>query len=371
MSNSKSPQILNQKPEPRPEMKTFHHKKLLGWSGFVNIGKIQGWAGNRRIDLYSKKCEAQFGRPPTNDEIYTFMLHEKDLYIKELARSILLNGIRVPIILDANGTLLDGNRRYVSTRHAIENNPDRADELSDMPAWVLSEDTDDEDKRKIVVECNFIEDWKVDWPSFIRSMTVYEDYSYNGLTYDKLFERYGIDKGKLHVMVRTMSLIQEFLNLYDNSDEAYEVTYLHYHWFEEALNKNRAKLDSDPEFKEQFFDWMMQGKFVRMKQVSNLSEIRDNEEAWAIIRSDSRDAVDAAIHIVQGEKLPSLVSGEKKIKRLVKQLQGLTEQEIASIGPGTLADLELTLLEIIAMSRAARQAKKGKSNESKHRETSG
>jgi len=190
-------------------------------------------------------------------------------------------------------------------------------------------------------------------------MTVYEDYSYNGLTYDKLFERYGIDKGKLHVMVRTMNLIQEFLNLYDNSDEAYEVTYLHYHWFEEALNKNRAKLDSDPDFKEQFFEWMMEGKFVRMKQVTNLSEIRDNEEAWAMIRSDHPDAVDAAIHIVQGEKLPSIMDGEKRVKRIIKQLEGLTEQEIASLAPGTIGDLEILLLQIIAMAKAARQAKKG------------
>jgi len=352
MSNSKPPKILNLKPEPRPEIKTFHNKKLLGWSGFVNINEVRGWAGNQRINLFTKKCEAQFGRQPTDDEIYAFMLHEKDLHIKDLARSILNNGIRVPIILDANGVLLDGNRRYVSTRYAIEHNPNAKDELSNMPAWVLTEDTDDEDRRKVLVECNFIEDWKIDWPSFIRSLTVYEDHVDNHLTYDELFERYGIDKVRLRIMVRTMDLIQEFLNSYDNSDDAYGVAYEYYHWFEEALNKNKAKLDSDPAFKEQFFEWMTEGKFVRMKQVTSLSEIRDNEEAWAIIRSDHPDAVDAAIHIVQGEKLPSLADGEKKIKKIINWLRNLKEHEITSMSPGTLSELKSTLMEVINMAEA-------------------
>lgn len=371
MSDNKIPNILNKKPEPKLELKVFHKTKMPGWGGYVKIDKISGWAGNRRIELFKRKCEFQFGRLPTNDEIYNFMLSEPDLHIRELSRSILNNGIRVPIILDASGNLLDGNRRYVATRYAIEHNPDAMDELANIPAWVLTEDTTTEHKHKVLVECNFIDDWKEKWPPYIRAMTVYEDYIDNGMKPYQLAERYAHTKTEIRTMIQVMELIQEFLNYHNHSDEGFMVAYGHYHWFEEAHNKCRAKLDSDPDFKEQFFDWMMQGKFRNMKQVTRLGEIRDNEEAWAIIRSDSPDAVEAAIHIVQGEKLPSIVDGEKRVKKIVKQLQKLTEQEIASISPGTLGDLEIILLEIIAMARAARQAKKGESNESKHRATSG
>ncbi len=371
MSNNKIPAVLNEKPEPKLELRVFHKTNMPGWSGYVKIDKISGWAENRRIELFRRKCEIQFGRLPTNDEIYNFMLGEQDLYIRELSRSILNNRIRVPIILDASGNLLDGNRRYVATRYAMEHNPDVVDELANIPAWVMTEDATTEHKHKVLVECNFISDWKQEWPPYIRATTVYEDHIDNDMKLDQLAERYALKKTEIRTMIKVMDLIQEFLNYHNHSDEGFMVAYEHYHWFEEAHNKFRAKLDSDPDFKEQFFDWMMQGKFRNMKQVSRLGEIRDNEEAWAIIRSDSPDAVEAAIHIVQGEKLPSILDGEKKIKRLVKRLERLTEQEIASIGPGTLADLELILAEIIAMARAARQAKKEKSNESKHKATSG
>jgi len=360
MSNNKIPEILNAKPEPKLELRVFHKTKMPGWGGYVKIDKISGWAENRRIELFRRKCEAQFGRLPTDDEIYNFMLGEQDLHIRELAGSILNNGVRVPIILDANGTLLDGNRRYVATRHVIEHNPSTRDELANIPTWVLTEDATSEHKYKVLVECNFIDDWKEKWPPYIRAMTVYEEYTDNGMKMDQLQERYApLKRGELRTMINVMDLIQEFMNFQTHADEAFRVAYEYYHWFEEAHNKFRAKLDSDPDFKEQFFTWMMEGKFRNMKQVTRLGEIRDNQEAWAIIRSDNLDAVEAAIHIVQGEKLPSIGDGEKRVKKIIKQLEGLTEQEIASLAPGTIGDLEILLLQIIAMAKAARQAKKG------------
>ena len=371
MSDNKKQSILNEKPEPEIELKIFHKTKMPGWKGQVKIDKIHGWADNRRIELFSRKCEEQLGRPPTDDEIYKFMLGEQDFYIRELARSILYNGIRVPIILDADGNLLDGNRRYVATRYAIEHNSNARDELENIPAWVLTEDATDEHKQKILVECNFLRDWKVDWPNYVKAITVWEDYTERGLSREQLADRYALKKTQISTMLKVMDIIEEFLNFHSHSEESYGVAYEHYPFFEEAHNKYRAKLDSDPDFKEQFFTWMIEDKFRSLMQIRRLGEIRDNEDAWAIIRSDSPDAVDAAIHIVQGEKLPSILDGEKKIKRLVRQLEKLTEQEIASIGPGTLAELELILAEIIAMSRAVHAAKKGKSDESENRTTSG
>ena len=372
MSNNKIPEILNAKPEPKLELRVFHKTKMPGWGGYVKIDKISGWAENRRIELFRRKCEAQFGRLPTDDEIYNFMLGEQDLHIRELAGSILNNGVRVPIILDANGTLLDGNRRYVATRHAIEHNPSTRDELANIPTWVLTEDATSEHKYKVLVECNFIDDWKEKWPPYIRAMTVYVEHRDNGMKMDQLQERYApLKRGELRTMINVMDLIQEFFNFHSHSDEAFRVAYESYHWFEEAHNKYRAKLDADPDFKEQFFTWMIEGKFRSLTQIRRLGEVRDNEEAWAIIRSDSPDAVDAAIHIVLGEKLPDLAGSEKKIKKLIKQLKKLTEEEIASISPMTIADLRITILEITAMSRAAQQAKTGESNDSENRATSG
>lgn len=352
MSSNSHLKILNSKPEPKPELKVFHKEKMLGWSGSVNIGKIHGWAENRRIALFKHKCEMQFGRTPTDDEIYKFMLSEPEFHIRELARSIFYNGVKVPIILDSDGTLLDGNRRYVATRRAIENNPDAKDELENMPAWVLGEDATALDKQKILVECNFVDDWRVKWPPYIKAATVYEDYVDRGTDYDVLTERYDLTKTQLRTIVKVMGIIEEFMNFHNNSDESIRVAYEYYHFFEEAHNKFRSKLDSDPDFKEQFFTWMLQGKFAQMKQVTKLGEVRDNEEAWDRIRKDDPDAVKAAIYIVDGEKLQGGLDGEKKIKRAIKLLRELKEHEIASMSKKTLQELQGTLTEVVRMAQS-------------------
>jgi hypothetical protein len=352
MSNKNIPDILNEKPEPKPEVKIFHHTPLAGWTGKVDIDKVHGWAENRRIELFRRTCQEQYGRLPNDGEIYDFMLSDPELHIRELATSILYNGVRIPLILDADGTLLDGNRRYVATRYAIQHTPDYKDQLSMMPTWVLNADASAEDKRKIIVECNFIDDGKVDWPPYIRAVTVYEDYTENGLSLDQLTDRYADKKGKLRTIIKVMDLIEEFLNFKNHSEEAFRVAYTYYHWFEEAYNKIRTKLDADPDFKEQFFEWMMQGKFQNMKQIDHLSAIRDNEDAWTLIHSDNPDAVKAAIHIVEGEKLPSLMGGEKKVKRIISALRDLKESEITSMSPDTLAELKETLTELVKMAEA-------------------
>jgi hypothetical protein len=226
--------------------------------------------------------------------------------------------------------------------------------LGNIPAWVLGEDASEQDKQRVLVECNFVDDWRVKWPPYIKAATVYEDRIEHGTDFSALSERYDLKKGQLSTIVKVMDMIEEFLNFFDHSDEAIVVAYGYYHFFEEAHNKFRAKLDSDPDFKEQFFTWMLQGKFTKMKQVTQLGEVRDNEDAWDRIRKDDADAVKAAIYIVDGEKLSGGggADGEKKILGLVKQLRRLKEHEIASISPETLGELQNTLGQIVAMAQA-------------------
>lgn len=368
MEDKNVPGILNKKPNPTPEVRIFHKTPILGWAGHVDIGKIQGWAANRRIDLFRRRCEDQYGRLPTDEEIYNFMVSDQqNFHIRELARSVSYNGVRVSIILASDGTLLDGNRRYVSVKYAIANNPNVRDDLSNIPAWVMSEDVSEDQKQKVLVECNFLSDWKIDWPNYIKSSTVYEAHVDEGLNYDELTERFGLKKTEIRKMIRVMELIYEYINFNDNDDAAFNTAYEHYPYFEEAHNKFRSKLDSDVDFKDQFFAWMNEDKFRSIQQVRRLGEIRDDEEAWATIRSDHPDAVDKAIHIVQGKSFPDNIEGEKKIKKIIKQLEALTEEEIASIGSATLGDLRINLKLVIAMAGAAHRVT-GKAVEEKNGE---
>jgi len=347
-----APEILNPNPKPEMELKIFHKIPIIGWAGTVNILNIHGWEQNPRIELFRRRCELDFGRPPSNEEIIDYMVSDSEFEIKQLQKSILNNGVRVPIIIASDGTLLDGNRRYVASCLALKNNPKDKDKLSNIPAWVLTEDGN-QYRQKVLVECNYLSDYKKDWPNYIKSLTVYEDYVENHLSYDDLAERYGHQKSEVRQMVAVMGFIQEFLIFNEHSEEAYQIAYDKYVYFEEAYNKVRAKLDSDVDLKERFFSWMIEDKFKRMKQTGRLGEIRDNEEAWAAMCSTDPNAADIAIHIVDGEKLGNgQIDGDKKILKVIKTLKGLKQQEIAAIGQKTLSDLRKVLGEVVGMAEA-------------------
>lgn len=357
---AEAPEILNPEPPPKPEVKAFHRRKLLGWSGKVKVDRIQGWVSNRRIDLFVRDFRDKSDRDPTSDDIYELMKgEEQDFELRALARNIAHNGIRVPIILDTDGTLLDGNRRYFATRLAIDNRWAPRDDLEDIPAWVLTPDATGEDKLRILIETNFLPSYKVDWPNYIKALVMYEDYYERGQDFDQIRERYGMGKARVRSMVMAMDLANEFIAQFDDpsdpgkAEQATMAAYKRFVFFEEAHNKLRARLDGDPEFKEQFFQWMLNEKFDNMKQVTRLGEIRNDQEAWDAIREDAKDAVKRAILIVDEKKLgPGGQDGEKKVLKVIKTLQDLKEWEIASISRETMLKLRQVLNDVTVMAAA-------------------
>jgi hypothetical protein len=354
-----APAILNPDPTPEPELKSFHKKKMLVWSGKVNVGRVSGWVWNRRIDLFVREFQEQFGREPSSDEIYEKMVSEDGEYqLRSLAKSIAHNGVRLPIILAADGRLLDGNRRYFATRYAIEKHLAEVDELEDIPAWVLTDEASEEDERKVLIETNFLPSYKLDWANYIKALVMFEDYYDRGVTYDKLAEVYGMTKSRIRSMVQAMDLINEFVAHFHDDDnpskaeEAQNIAYKHFVFFEEAYNKLRGRLDSDVDLKEHFFDWMLHEKFSTITEVRRLGEVRDDQEAWDAIRQDSPDAVKRALHVVDDKRLPDMADGERKIKKVIRMLQELKEGEIASMTPDTLDELRDVLEDVHAMAKA-------------------
>src|SRR5207244_13582907 len=108
---------------PRP---VFHGRDVPMNSGFVNTADIGLWDGNARLDIHIGHFRQQHGRGPAPEELLDIMLSrmpliglaEKNQFeIIELARSIAINGVRKPPILDTDGTLLDGNRRVAACRY--------------------------------------------------------------------------------------------------------------------------------------------------------------------------------------------------------------------------------------------------------------
>jgi len=372
---AEAPEILSPEPPPKPEVKSFHRRKLLGWTGKVDVNRIQGWVSNRRIDLFVRDFKDKFDRDPSSDDIYEFMKGEQEFELRALARNIAHNGIRVHIILDANGTLLDGNRRYFATKLAIDNRWVSEEDIGDIPAWVLTPDASEDDKLKILIETNFLPSYKVDWPNYIKALVMYEDYYERGLKFDQIAENYGMQKARVRDMVMAMDLIHEFIAQCDDpsdpdkAERATMAAYKHFVLFEEAHNKLRSQLDLDPDFKDQFFEWMLDDKFRGITEVRRLGEIRNDQEAWDAIRQDSPEAVKMAIHIVDEKKLPDTQDGERKVLKVIRTLRELKEWEIASIGPETMRQLRRVLMDVTAMAQAVNLRQQSSSDDGESNES--
>ena len=90
---------------------------------------VELWDGNERLDIHLNQFQQKFGRGPKPVELVAIMqgnmplpgIDESDQFaISALAKSIAVNGVRKPPIIDVDGKLLDGNRRVAACYHILE-----------------------------------------------------------------------------------------------------------------------------------------------------------------------------------------------------------------------------------------------------------
>ena len=289
------PNFLLDTPAPRSEVRVFHRTPMAVWVGRVPIDKIQGWVENERISLHVKQFEREFSRLPTNKELYQIVLrHDREFKIKDLSRLIYYNGVKIPVIVDSHGNLLDGNRRYFASLLLRTSNPEE-ESLKTIPAYVLQHDISDADRRKIIIEMNFVDDGRVEWSSYVRAEAVWRDYSEGGQKdYGELANTFGWTRTRVKQTVEVMQLIAEFIAFHTEPETPEEgvkrlgdamkaelVAAENYVYFWEARNKYADALDLDPAFKEWFFE------VLALDIVKNLQQVRDFWQCW--IREQSKN----------------------------------------------------------------------------------
>ena len=158
--------------KPRYEVRYFHRHKVEVWTGYVRTKDIKGWVENVRIQLFVEKWRRDHGGAlPTNDDILHWMILDpntlsdksKEFELGSLADSIVKNGVRQPIVITSDGTLLDGNRRYFAAlmklREAEKNGDQNALAMvTCLPTHVLTPICSKQDLKAVLVEENFVDD---------------------------------------------------------------------------------------------------------------------------------------------------------------------------------------------------------------------
>jgi len=367
-----SPALLIEKPKPHIKQRLYNGRKLMVWEGKVHISSIQGWCDNPRIELIKKDFSSRVGnRTITQDEIFDLMKNDPEVKLKELRDDILKNGLREPLTLSFNGTLLDGNRRFFAVKFALETmtkiDPNRQD-LEHVNVYVLSEEATKEDEQNVLVEENFSASLKIEWPDYIKSMRVVAA-SEDGLTPEEISKKFRWSKSKIRETLKIHEIISDFI-VFATSDpdpddetggglglpehEAERVAAKNYQYFNEAQKSFFEALKTDIDFKLQFFKWLSQGKF------SSFPEVRIAYTAWkhpearaAIMQPDPTAAKSAkAILDYNSRIIRSTDEAVGRIDSFVKFLQDMTAADIMNIPENSQNKLEQALQMVIKMKKA-------------------
>ncbi len=300
--------------QPRP---CFHGKEVAVVGGFVKTTDINLWANNERLDIHLGQFRQQNKREPEPDEILALMLSKMVLpgiteadqfHIETLARSIAVNGVRKPPILDVDGTPLDGNRRiaacyYILSSDEFDTEQKRRAEY--IFVWQLTEHATDAEREAVVVSLNFESDCKVDWPEYVKARKVHEEWEamlaleprepspqrQAQMKKAALSIKFALGPNTQEVnrylkMVEWAKAFEEY-HVNVRGKDTYEAQHRaskEFQYFDELAKGATTEgvayaLRQAEGFKHTVFDLLYDGKFKNWRQIRELKLIHDNEEA--------------------------------------------------------------------------------------------
>lgn len=376
------PEFLIASPEsPKVRQRQYNGRKLMVWDGRVNIASVQGWVDNPRIELAKKTMQDRIGnRPLTQDEVFDLMKSDSEVKLKDLRDDILKNGLREPLTLSFAGKLLDGNRRFFAIKYALENMPSvdsNRQDLEVVNVHVLTEEATVEDEENVLVEENFSASLKIEWPEYVKAIKIMEAHD-SGLSIDDISQRFSWAKSKIKQTIRIHKIIMEFIT-YATSDVDPEDEYggglglterdaenkaaKNYQYFNEAQKSFYEKLETDIDFKIQFFRWIHTGKFSSFQEVRIAYNAWTHPEARAAILQNEPTAAKSAKAILDynARVINSNDEAVGRIENFCRFLREMKAHQIEQLPGKSLRELKEALDLVVKMGEAAKEE-----NESVH-----
>lgn len=299
--------------QPRP---CFHGKEVAVIGGFVKTTDINLWSNNERLEIHLGQFQQQNKREPQPDEILAIMLSKMVLpgitevdqfHIETLARSVSINGVRKPPILDVDGTPLDGNRRIAACYYILnsdEFDTDQKRRAEYIFVWQLTEHATDAEREAVVVSLNFESDCKVDWPEYVKARKVHEEWeamltleprepsSQRQVQMKKALSTKFALGPNTHEVNRYLKMVEwakafEEYHINVRGKDTYEAQHRaskEFQYFDELAKGATTEgvahaLRQDEGFKHTVFDLLYDGKFKNWRQIRELKLIHGNEEA--------------------------------------------------------------------------------------------
>ena len=318
------------KPQAVKPSPVFHEREVPVNEGFIRTRDIKLWDGNERLDIHLNQFQQAYGRKPDAEELLRIMqgnlllagIEEEDQFgIQKLAKSIAVNGVRKPPIIDVDGTLLDGNRR-VTACYLILNSANFTDDerrrAEWLKVWQLTPHATQSDRDAVIVSLNFEPDYKQDWPEYVKARKVHEDWE-GRLALEpranptalrqkeirrEIARRFALATNEVSRYINMVKLATEFEDYHVNERNKDEYAAKHraadkFQYFDE-LDKGKNpggvnwSLNQDETFKNLVFDLLYDNKFQDWKRIRDLKYVYQNEEAVSVLRQ-ARDQTDGDV----------------------------------------------------------------------------
>ncbi|MBW8039502.1 MAG: hypothetical protein FVQ85_05835 [Planctomycetes bacterium] len=164
-----------------PSTAWFHDKEVDVYEGTTKVKGIRLWRENYRTILDLDQLQEILGKGSTSeltdDEIIEHVLREGQHKIPDLAKSIKMNGVRVPLVLSHSKDLLDGNRRFLACKHLLRKEDETDPKFTIVPVKCVDPKISDETKLKIIAEMNFLDPHKEKWPRDVRAKFAIQEFN--------------------------------------------------------------------------------------------------------------------------------------------------------------------------------------------------
>ena len=162
-----------------PSTAWFHDKEVEVYEGTTEVNGISLWRGNYRTLLDLKQLQEIRGKTLkrlTDDDIIEYIFCQGLHKISNLAKSIKINGVRVPLILSYDKELIDGNRRFLACKYLLKKEKDESAKFTVSAVKCLHPNVGEETKLKIIAEMNFLDPHKEKWPQNVRAQFAIKEF---------------------------------------------------------------------------------------------------------------------------------------------------------------------------------------------------
>ena len=379
------------KPAPVLPTPVFHERRVALWEGFVRTRDIQLWDQNVRLDIHLNQFRWKHGRAPDAEELMAIMNGDmllpgienaNQFKIHDLAKSVAVNGVRKPPILDLDGTLLDGNRRVTACYRILaddrgEFTVEEKQRAEWLKVWQLTEHATDQDRDAVIVSLNFEPDYKEEWPRYVKAQKVYEEWE-TLLALEpranpgqvrvtairrEIARKFALFTNEVSRYISMVGLAREFedYHVVERSKDQFAAKHRASDKFEyfDELNKGKGaggvywSLNQDDGFKHLVFDLLYDGKFQNWQRIRDLKYVYEHEEALDLLRkardhSDvdaGQDEVNSALDLARLSRRERRQTGANtRIKDFTEWFLALPVQAFDPTEPGSVNQKNLERL---------------------------